>query len=494
MNDALSDIGFIGLGTMGRSLVLNMADHGFAVAVFNRTTSVTEEFAAALGPGQNVKPFYAVEDLLAALKPPRRIMLMVDAGKAVDAVLGGLDPLLKEGDVVMDGGNSFFKDTDRRAAALGARGIKYLGVGISGGESGARHGPSMMPGGPREAYDAVRPIYEAIAARADGTPCVTYLGPGSAGHYVKMVHNGIEYGLMQLISESYALLKQGLGFDNERLAATYAEWQSGELESYLLEITAAIFKRLDDDTPGFLVDLILGEAAQKGTGMWTSQNAMDLHVPVPNIDIAVSMRNLSGLLDQRTAARQAAGAGGAPIGTQGAGSGAGGASGAQGHAAATARRAPDLPVQTVRDALYAATILTYIQGFAQLQAASAAQSYDLALHEVASIWRGGCIIRSALLREFRAAFERQPNLANLLLDSQLSGEVRGRRPALAAAAAAGMSAAIPVPAMTTALTYLDAYLADWLPTNLIQAQRDYFGAHTYRRIDREGVFHTDWSA
>jgi len=217
-------------------------------------------------------------------------------------------------------------------------------------------------------------------------------------------------------------------------------------------------------------------------------------VPVPNIDIAVSMRNLSGLLDQRTAARQAAGAGGAPIGTQGAGSGAGGASGAQGHAAATARRAPDLPVQTVRDALYAATILTYIQGFAQLQAASAAQSYDLALHEVASIWRGGCIIRSALLREFRAAFERQPNLANLLLDSQLSGEVRGRRPALAAAAAAGMSAAIPVPAMTTALTYLDAYLADWLPTNLIQAQRDYFGAHTYRRIDREGVFHTDWSA
>jgi 6-phosphogluconate dehydrogenase len=495
MNEAQNDIGLIGLGTMGRSLVLNMADHGFAVGAFNRTTSVTDEFAAALEPGQNVKPFHAVDELLASLKPPRRIMLMVDAGKAVDAVLGGLDPLLRPGDIVIDGGNSFFKDTDRRAVALGARGVSYLGVGVSGGESGARFGPSMMPGGPSDAYDAVHPIFEAIAAKADGASCVTYLGPGSSGHYVKMVHNGIEYGLMQLISESYALLKQGLGLDNDQIAATYAQWQAGELESYLTEITAAIFKRRDDDTPGFLVDRILGEAAQKGTGMWTSQNAMDVHVPVPNIDIAVSIRNLSGLLDQRTAARRAAGAGDAPIGTQGAGAG-GAASGVpvQDHAAATARRAPGLKPQTVRDALYAGIMLTYMQGFAQLQAASAAQGYGLVLRDVASIWRGGCIIRSAMLREFRAAFERQPDLANLLIDAELSGAVRGRRPALAAAAAAGMSAAIPVPGMTTALGYLDAYLSDWLPTNLIQAQRDYFGAHTYRRIDREGVFHTDWSA
>jgi 6-phosphogluconate dehydrogenase len=493
---------------MGRSLVLNMADHGFAVAAYNRTTADTDALVAALEPGQRVTGCHTLEEFLAALKPPRRMMLMVSAGKAVDAVLEGLDPLLQAGDIVMDGGNSYFQDTDRRAAALAGRGVHFLGVGISGGESGARRGPSMMPGGQLEAYEAVRPIFEAVAAHVGDEPCVTYLGPGSAGHYVKMVHNGIEYGLMQLISESYALLKQGLGLDNDQLAATYAEWQAGELESYLVGITAEIFRRRDDLTPGFLVDLILGEAAQKGTGMWTSQNAMDLHVPVPNIDIAVSIRNLSGLLDQRTAARQAAGAGGAPIGTKSvgasggagaAGDGAGAAdaaanSGAQSHAAATARRAPDLQVKTVRDALFAATILTYIQGFAQLQAASAAQSYGLGLHEVATIWRGGCIIRSALLRDFRAAFERQPGLANLLLDSQLSREATARRPALAAAATAGMSAAIPVPGMTTALSYLDAYLADWLPTNLIQAQRDYFGAHTYRRVDMEGVFHTEWSS
>ncbi len=471
MNDRLCDIGLIGLGTMGSSLVLNMADHGFKVAAFNRTASVTEEFAAALEPGQDVKPCYSLEELLASLEAPRRIMLMVDAGKAVDAVLGGLDPLLRQGDIVMDGGNSFFKDTDRRAAALGARGIDYLGVGISGGESGARRGPSMMPGGPKQAYDAVRPVFEAIAAKAGGDPCVAHLGPGSSGHFVKMVHNGIEYGIMQLISEAYALLKRGIGLDNDAIAATFAEWQAGELESYLVEITATIFKRKDDLTGASLIDLILGEAAQKGTGMWTSQNAMDLHVPVPNIDIAVSMRNLSGLLEQRTAARAAAGAAGA----------------------ATGGRTPDLSVQTVREALYAATILTYIQGFAQLQQASTAFGYDLALHDVASIWRGGCIIRSALLREFRAAFERQPHLANLLLDTDLSGAVTQRRPSLAAAVQAAMGAQIPVPALMTALSYLDVYLAEWLPTNLIQAQRDYFGAHTYRRIDREGTFHTEWS-
>jgi 6-phosphogluconate dehydrogenase len=494
MNAQFNDIALIGLGTMGRSLVLNMADKGFGVAAFNRTPSVTDEFAAGLLPSQRVMPCYTIEELLGSLRVPRRVMLMVDAGKAVDAVLAGLGPLLQAGDIVIDGGNSYFKDTERRAAALAARGIHYLGVGISGGESGARHGPSMMPGGPREAYEAVRPMFEAVAARADGAPCVTYLGPGSAGHYVKMVHNGIEYGLMQLIAESYALLKQGLGLDNDQLAAAYAEWQAGELESYLLEITTAIFRRRDDKTPGFLVDLILGEAAQKGTGMWTSQSAMDLHVPVPNIDIAVSMRNLSGLDDQRAAARQAAG-GASTVGPGGAGGastvGPGGAGGATGAGAAPA---PDLSVDTVRDALYAATILTYIQGFAQLQQASVTQSYDLALHDVASIWRGGCIIRSALLREIRAAFERQPAQPNLLLDADLSRLVAQRRPALAAAAQAGIAAGIPVPGLATALSYLDGYLVAWLPTNLIQAQRDYFGAHTYRRIDQEGIFHTDWCA
>ena len=480
MNAKPNDIAMIGLGTMGRNLVLNMADKGFAVAVFNRTGSVTDEFVSGLRSGQRVLPCYSLEELLAALEPPRRVMLMVDAGKAVDAVLAGLDPLLQAGDIVIDGGNSYFKDTERRSAALGARGIGYLGVGISGGESGARHGPSMMPGGPRDAYDAVRPIFEAVAAKTDGVSCVAYLGPGSAGHYVKMVHNGIEYGLMQLIAESYALLKQGLGLDNDRLAQVYAEWQSGELESYLLEITAAIFRRRDDKTPGFLVDLILGEAGQLGTGMWTSQSAMDLHVPVPNIDIAVSMRNLSALDDERAAARQVLGSGGAEARPAGAQTAEG--------------RVPKLSVDTVRDALFAGTIITYVQGFAQLQHASASQGYDLVLHDVASIWRGGCIIRSALLRDIRAAFERQPHLPNLLLDPALGGQVAARRAALAAAAGAGMAARIPVPGLLTALAYLDGYLSDWLPTNLIQAQRDFFGAHTYRRVDREGIFHTDWSS
>jgi 6-phosphogluconate dehydrogenase len=354
----------------------------------------------------------------------------------------------------------------------------------------------MMPGGPREAYDAVRPIFEAVAAKADGDPCVAYLGPGSAGHYVKMVHNGIEYGLMQLIAESYALLKQGLGLGNDRLAQLYAEWQAGELESYLLEITAAIFGRRDDKTSGFLVDLILGQAGQLGTGMWTSQSAMDIHVPVPNIDIAVSMRNLSALDDERAAARQVLdgdGAGDGPAsGREKAGVGGPGRS--AGAAGSAGRQVPGLTLDTVRDALFAGMIITYVQGFAQLQHASTAQGYNLALHDVASIWRGGCIIRSALLRDIRVAFERQPHLPNLLLDPELSRQVAARREALATAAGAGMAARIPVPGILTALAYLDGYLADWLPTNLIQAQRDYFGAHTYRRIDQEGIFHTDWSS
>ena len=481
MSKPLSDIGLIGLGTMGRSLVLNMADHGFSIGVFNRTASVTEEFAAGLEPGQDVAPRYTLEELLASLEPPRRVMLMVDAGQAVDAVLAGLDALLQAGDIVIDGGNSYFKDTERRAAVLGARGIHYLGVGISGGESGARHGPSMMPGGPREAYEAVRPIFEAIAAQADSARCVAYLGAGSCGHYVKMVHNGIEYGLMQLISEAYALLRLGLHLDNDTIAATFAEWQAGELESYLVEITATIFRRTDEWTGTSLIDLILGEAAQKGTGMWTSQHAMDLHVPVPNIDVAVSMRNLSGLLEQRTAARETAAAAATPSAAAGT------------PAAAAGTPAVQLTVQAVREALYAATILTYIQGFAQLRQASTTQGYDLALGDVASIWRGGCIIRSALLREIKAAFERQPYLPTLLIDSELSRLVTDRRPALVAAVQAGMAASIPVPGLMNALSYLDAYLADWLPTNLIQAQRDYFGAHTYRRLDQEGIFHTDWA-
>jgi 6-phosphogluconate dehydrogenase len=482
MNGKSNDLGLIGLGTMGSNLVLNMADNGFAVAAFNRTTSVTEKFAAELKPNQRVQPCYSIEELLTSLEPPRKIMMMVDAGKPVDAVLGNLDSLLGAGDIVIDGGNSHFRDTERRSAALGARGIDYLGVGISGGQLGARYGPSLMPGGPRAAYDAVRPIFEAIAAQADGRPCVAYLGPGSAGHYVKMVHNGIEYGLMQIIAESYALLRQGLGLDNERLARVYSEWQAVELESYLLQITAEIFRRRDEKTAGYLVDVILAEPGQLGTGMWTSQSAMDLHVPVPNIDIAVSMRHLFALADQRAKARQ----------VESGETGGGAEEAARG--VPIGPRAPHLSIDAVRGALFAGMIITYAQGFAQLQQASAAQGYNLALHDVASIWRGGCIIRSALLRDIRTAYEREPHLPNLLLDGALSGQVAERRDALVAAGEAGMEARIPVPGLVTALSYLDGYLVDWLPGNLIQAQRDYFGAHTYRRIDEEGIFHTDWSS
>jgi 6-phosphogluconate dehydrogenase len=466
----------IGLGVMGSNLVLNMADRGLLVGVFNRTASVTNEFIARLQPGQQVQAAYSLEELLACLARPRRIMLMVNAGKAVDAVISELEPLLQPDDIVIDGGNSHYLDTDRRAAALAAKGVHFLGVGISGGESGARHGPSMMPGGPPAAYEAVRPIFESVAARVDGRPCVSYLGPGSAGHYVKMVHNGIEYAFMQLIAESYALLKQALAVDNDHLADLFTEWQGAELGSYLVEITAKIFRRRDEETGGSLIDLILGEAGQKGTGMWTSQSAMDLHVPVPNIDVAVSMRNLSALVEEREAARLALSSEGpsaalAPLST-----------GAQ------------LSVDKVRAALYAAMVICYCQGFAQLSRASETNGYGLALREVASIWQGGCIIRSTLLGHVSAAFELRPGLRNLLLDPELGVAVSARRADLAKAVSAGVAARIPVPGLAAALSYFEGYVATWSPTNLIQAQRDFFGAHTYRRTDKDGVFHTDWSS
>ncbi len=470
MKEARSDIGFIGLGVMGRNLVLNMADKGFAVGVYNRTASVTQEFVSHLQPGQDVRPAYSLAELLDTLASPRRIMTMVKAGQAVDAVIAELEPLLVPGDIVIDGGNSHYGYTDRRVAALAAKGVRFLGVGISGGESGARHGPSMMPGGPREAYDAVRPLFESVAARADGRACVAYLGAGSAGHYVKMVHNGIEYALMQLIAESYALLKQRFCLHNDRIAALYAEWQKAELESYLVEITAQIFRYRDQQTGRSLIDLILGAAGQLGTGMWTSQSAMDLRVPVPTIDVAVGMRNLSSLAEERQAARHILAV------------------------SAPSVSEPEAGVESVRSALYSAVIIAYAQGFAQLQRASETLGYGLALSEVAAIWRGGCIIRSALLVQIASAFERQPSLGNLLLDPELGRAVATRRQALVRAATMGMEAGVPVPALTAALGYLDGYAAEWLPTNLIQAQRDFFGAHTYQRIDQEGVFHTDWSA
>ena len=484
MSASANDIGVVGMGTMGRNLALNIADHGFAAAVYNRTGSVTREFVSSLAPDRRVRPCYSAEELVGSLTPPRRVLVMVEAGPPVDAVIEELGALLKPGDVLMDGGNSHFRDTERRGAALAERGIGFLGLGVSGGRSGARTGPSLMPGGPPEAYETVRIILEAIAARADGKPCVSYLGRGGAGHYVKMVHNGIEYGLMQLIAEAYALMRDALDLDNDRCASLFALWDDAELESYLVEITAEILQRRDGRTGGYLVDMIRGEAGQLGTGMWTSESAMQLRVPVPNIDTAVAMRNLSALAEQRAEAARL-------CGTEGLG----------GNVPAPAPWVRDgegtadrLRTENVRRALYAAMIVTYAQGFAQLQVASEAYGYHLRLREAASIWQGGCIIRSRLLRAIEAAFERRPASPNLLLDSELSGAVFVRRGDLARVVQEAAARALPASGLMAALSYLDSYCARWLPFNLIQAQRDYFGAHGYRRTDEEGVFHTEWSS
>jgi 6-phosphogluconate dehydrogenase len=388
----------------------------------------------------------------------------------VDAVIRDLLPHLQPGDLIIDGGNSHFDDTDLRGKMLAEKGLHFLGVGISGGESGARHGPSIMPGGPREAYERVRPIFEAVAAKVNGEPCVTYLGPGSAGHYVKMVHNGIEYGLMQLIAESYDLMKRGLGLSDDELHDVYARWNETELNGFLIEITAQIFRQVDEKTGRRLVDVILDEARQKGTGKWTSQDGMELQAPTPTIDAAVAARDLSTYKTEReTASRLLGGPSPSFQGERGA------------------------FLEQLRSALYAAMILTYAQGMALLRVASQSYGYGLDLEAVARIWRGGCIIRAALLEPIRAAYRARPDLANLLLDPDLSAELVRRQGDLRAIVSHAAGLGIPAPGLMASLAYLDGYRSAWLPANLIQAQRDYFGAHTYERVDARGVFHTRWS-
>jgi 6-phosphogluconate dehydrogenase len=462
------EIGMVGLGVMGRNLVLNMADHGFSVAGYDKDPAKVQELRDAAGD----RPVFAasgLEGFIGRLKKPRAVMMLVPAGPPVDSVIRDLLPGLEAGDLIIDGGNSHYPDTDLRAGALEKKGIAYLGVGISGGEHGARHGPSMMPGGARDAYERVRPILEAAAARVDGEPCVTYLGPGSAGHYVKMVHNGIEYAIMQLIAETYDLMKRGLGLRDDELHQVYERWNRGELSGYLMEITADIFRRIDERTGKRLIDEILDEARQHGTGMWTSQDAMSLQVPVPTIDIAVAMRDLSGFREEREAASQAL------QGPQERFSG-----------------YREAFLKALGDALYAAMIIAYGQGMAQLRVASDVKGYNLHLADVARIWRGGCIIRAALLEKILEAYGRRPDLPNLLLDAELGSAVADRQAELRFVVASGASLGIPVPAFMSALAYFDAYRSAWLPANLIQAQRDYFGAHTYERIDAKGVFHTVW--
>ena len=461
--------GIIGMAVMGQNLALNVERNGFSVAVYNRTAARTKEFMEQKAAGKNIRAGYTLEEFVDLLERPRRIMLMVKAGAPVDAVIEQLKPLLDPGDVLIDGGNSFFKDTERRSRELEADGILYIGSGVSGGEYGALHGPSLMPGGQREAYDLIEPIFTAIAAKVNGDPCVTYIGPRGAGHYVKMVHNGIEYGDMQLIAESYDIMKRIGGLSAAELHEVFAEWNGGELQSYLIEITADIFARIDEETGQPLVEVILDEAKQKGTGKWTSQNALDLGVPTPTINAAVVSRIISAYKDERVAASKMLS--GPEIRSEG---------------------NQETLIQDVRDALYAAKICSYAQGFALLRAASQEYDYNLNYREIARIWRGGCIIRAAFLDDIRAAFERNPDLPNLLMDAEFGQAVQERQGALRRVIQTAVANGVPCLAFSSALAYFDAYRTARLPANLTQAQRDYFGAHTYRRIDKEGSFHTEW--
>jgi len=470
-NPTKGDIGLIGLAVMGQNLVLNMERNGYTVSVYNRTTSKMTEFVAE-NPGKKLIPTETLPELVDSLARPRRLMMMVKAGWAVDALMEDLLPLLEPGDILMDGGNSLFADTERRGKEVADTGIVYMGVGVSGGEEGALWGPSIMPGGPIEGWNAVGPLLNAIAAKApeDGKPCVTYLGPGGAGHYVKMVHNGIEYGDMQLIAEAYDILRGVLGLTAAELADVFTEWNSGELDSYLIEITSKIFRRIDEETGDALVNRVLDKAAQKGTGKWTSQNAMDIGAPIPTINSAVTGRIISSLKDERVAA--SALLPGPDTGPY------------------TGDR--QALIDAVRDALYASKISAYAQGMSLLRIASQEYNYNLNLGEIASIWRDGCIIRARFLNRITEAFERDNGLVNLLIDDQFRQAVSQRMPAWRKVVITAIERGIPTPAFSASLAYYDSYRTANLPANLLQAQRDFFGAHTYERTDKPGVFHSSW--
>ncbi|HEV2248519.1 MAG TPA: NADP-dependent phosphogluconate dehydrogenase [Terriglobia bacterium] len=464
------DLGMIGLGVMGCNLVLNMAEHGFRIVGYDKDPSKVQALSDQ-AKGGAVSVATDLRSLFQSLRTPHVVMLLVPAGPPVDAVLADVMPYLRRGDIVIDGGNSHFSDTLLRLIKLEENGIHLLGVGISGGAEGARHGPSIMPGGARKAYERVRPIFEAIAAKAHGEPCVTYCGPGPAGHYVKMVHNGIEYGLMRLIAESYSLMKRGLGLNDDELHAVFTEWNQTEMGGFLLEITADIFLKADEKTGKRLIDLIRPVARQKGTGLWTSQEAMELQVPVPTIDAAVAMRDLSVFDADRIAGSRVL-------------------KGPADHI----NGARSTVLGELRNALHAAMVLTYAQGMALLHAASEHHRYDLELEKIARIWRGGCIIRSRLLEKIAAAFQSRPELSTLLLDSALARDLSNLQEDLRAAVEAFIKLGIPGSAFMASLAYYDTYRTARMASNLIQAQRDYFGAHTYERIDARGAFHTEWRA
>jgi 6-phosphogluconate dehydrogenase len=464
-------IGVVGLGVMGHNLALNMERSGFPVAGFDLDAAKAQAFLDGPAKGKNIITVDSPAALMAVLEKPRRVLMMVPAGDPVDSAIAHLKPHLEPGDILMDGGNSFFLDTERRNLALEAEGFNFIGTGVSGGEEGALWGPSIMPGGQPQAWEALAPILRGIAAKAeDGQPCVAYMGPRGAGHYVKMVHNGIEYGDMQLIAEVYDLLSRGLGLSAPELHDVFAEWNRGDLKSYLVEITAAILTKNDPETGRPLVDLILDEAQQKGTGKWTSQNAMDVGAPIPTINAAVESRLLSGLKSQRVAAS--------------------GLLHGPGSKFSGNRQAL---IDAARQALYASKVTSYAQGLGMLRIASDEYKYNLNPGQIAGIWRAGCIIRASLLGDIMTAYQRDPSLVNLLLDETFRLAVETRQAAWRTVVQTAVGLGIPVLALGASLAYFDAYRSERLPANLTQAQRDFFGAHTYQRLDRPGIFHTDWT-
>ena len=465
-------IGVVGMAVMGRNLALNIESRGYSVSIFNRSSSKTDE-VIALHPDKKLVPTYTVEEFVASLEKPRRILLMVKAGEATDKTIQSLLPHLDKGDILIDGGNTFFKDTMRRNEMLANSGINFIGTGVSGGEEGALKGPAIMPGGQKDAYDLVAPILEEIAAKADdGAPCVTYVGPNGAGHYVKMVHNGIEYGDMQLIAESYDILRRVGGLSVEETAEVFKSWNTGELDSYLIEITADILTKKDPETGKPMVEVIMDTAGNKGTGKWTSQSALDLGVPLPLITESVFARYISTLKEEREVASKEL----SPI------------------------KVPELSntekqalIESVRKGLYFSKIMSYAQGFAQMRVASEEFDWKLNYGEIAKIFRAGCIIRAQFLQKITDAFERDPELKNLLLDKYFLYVTESYQEAVREVVVTAVQAGIPVPTFSSALAYYDSYRSEVLPANLIQAQRDYFGAHTYNRVDKPGVFHFEWA-
>jgi 6-phosphogluconate dehydrogenase len=467
-----NDIGLIGLAVMGQNLVLNMANRGFSVGVFNRTTSKVDEFLAGPAQGKSVRGYHALPELIASLKPPRKIMMMVKAGPAVDELLGELEPHLSHGDVLIDGGNTHFPDTERRVKQAEAKGLLYVGSGVSGGEEGALKGPSIMPGGTSAAWPHIKPIFQAIAAKVGpkaDVPCCEWIGEGGSGHYVKMIHNGIEYGDMQLICEAYFLLKHALGLSNDELYDVFDAWNRTELESYLIEITRDIFSVKDGTDADSLVDKVLDTAQQKGTGKWMSQHALDLGVPTTLVTEAVFARCLSAQKEARVRASKVL-------------------SGPQ----SSFRGDKQVFIEDVRQALYVSKISSYAQGFVQLDAAAKELGWKLNNGQIALLWRGGCIIRARFLEDIKTAFDKTSGLENLLLDNFFRKATTAAQPSWRRVVTTAVELGLPVPGFSAALSYYDAYRRDRLPANLLQAQRDYFGAHTYQRVDKPGTFHTDW--